>query len=174
MKNKLNKKTIAILVIAIVIIILITLVIVLSSKSKPNEEKIQEEYKQTIQDNAVSKLSKMTEMERIQEYLSNFVEKIENKNWSAAYEDLYLEFKENYFKTEKEFKEYCEEYFPSIFSIKNDNIERINNIYVLESTVTDLVNYGEDFGIYFVIRENALNDYDLSFSVNSAMDLKNN
>ena len=57
-----------------------------------------------------------------------------------------------------------------MFNITNKNMERLNNIYVLESTITDLVNFDKEFGIYFVIRENALNDFDLSFSVNSAKD----
>ena len=114
----------------------------------------------------------MTEQQRIETYLADFIEKIENKNWSEAYEILYSEFKDNYFITENDFKEYCETYFPEIFGIKNDNIERVNKIYVLETKIVDMVNNGEEYNIYFVIRENALNDYDLSFSVNSAKNSK--
>ena len=44
------------------------------------------------------------------------------------------------------------------------------SISILETTIMNLVNINEEFDIYFVIRENALNDYELSFSVNSAID----
>ena len=174
MNFKKNKKMIAIVSIAIIVVILIIILAVVNSNKPVDEEKISSEYEETIENNTISKLANMTEMERAKTYLSDFVKMIEAKNWEEAYEKLYPEFKENYFKSEVDFKEYCQNYFPEIFAVTNKNVERINNIYVLETKIADMVNNTKGFGLYFVIRENALNDYDISFSVNSAIESENN
>ena len=83
----------------------------------------------------------------------------------------------NYFSEQSYFEEYCEKYFPNMMEVKVNNIERINNIYVLETTMNDLINGNKNsgkIGMYFVIQENDLNEFELSFSVNSAIDAKNN
>lgn len=173
MKQSKNKKAIAILVIAIAVIIIILSIVLAILTRKSEEEKqaeLQVQYEQQTNESAIEKLADMTEMQRVKYYLQDFVSKIEAKELNKAYEILYSDFKDRYFRTLTEFENYCEEYFPEMLNIKNENIERLNNIYVLETTITDLVNFDKGFGIYFVIRENALNDYDLSFSVNSAKD----
>ena len=173
MKQSKNKKAIAITLIAIAVIIIILSIVlaILTNKNKETDSAVlQEEAKKIYDDGMIAKLSEMTEGQRMKTYLADFIEKIEKKDYDSAYDFLYSDFKENYFKTLTEFENYCEEYFPAIFNVTTDNMERLNNIYVLELTVMDLVNTGRDFEMYFVIRENELNDYDLSFSVNSAID----
>ena len=173
MKQRENKKAIAILVIAIAVIIVILSIVlsVLKSKNKEvDQAKLENKIEQVSNDTMVAKLADMTEMQRVKTYLADFIEKIEKKDYDAAYEILYSDFKENYFRTLTEFEAYCKEFFPVIFNVENKNMERLNNIYVLEVTIKDLVKINKEFDIYFVIRENALNDYDLSFSVNSAKD----
>lgn len=173
MKLDKNKKAIAILVIAIAVIIIILSIVLAVLKGKDGEvdsAKLQEQAKQIYDESMVEKLAGMTEGQRMKSYLADFIEKIEKKDYDKAYELLYPKFKDNYFRTLTEFESYCKEYFPPIFNITNKNMERLNNIYVLESTITDLVNMDRGFNIYFVIRENELNDYELSFSVNSAKD----
>lgn len=174
MKQSKNKKAIAILVIAIaVVIIILSIVLAMLKGTKTEEEKqaeLQVQYEQRINDGAIEKLSKMTEMQRTKYYLQDFINKIETKKFNEAYEILYSEFKEKYFVTLTEFENYCQQYFPVMLNVLTENVERLNNIYVLETKLSDLVNNKKEFNIYFVIRENDLNDYDLSFSVNSAKD----
>lgn len=173
MKISKNKKAIVILVIAIAVVIIILSIVLAVLNRKTEEEKIaelEEKNRQVIENIEIEKLSNMTEMQRMKTYLADFIENIEKKKYDKAYEVLYSDFKENYFRTLTEFENYCKEYFPLMFNLKNNNIERLNNIYVLENTITDLTSTNKEFRIYFVIRENELNDYDLSFSVNSAKD----
>ena len=174
MKFKKDKKTIIILIIVLVLLIVVNIIINSTDKEElPDEELLAQKENEEI----ISNLSEEGETDRVKQYLSNFIENIEQKNWSKAYEMLYDDFKKNYFSTQSHFEEYCEKYFPSIMEIKTNNIERINNIYVLETTINDLVNGNKNsgkIGLYFVIQENNLNDFDLSFSVNSAIESKNN
>ena len=174
MKLKKNKKLIIILVILLVLLIIVNIILELSNKPEEiSEEEILAKQEQEIAEN---KLSQDGEIDRIEYYLSEFIANIENKNWTKAYELLYDEFKNNYFPTENSFQKYCQLYFPQILDVQADNIERINNIYVIETTIADLVNGNKKTGkinMYFVIKENDLNDFDLSFSVNSAIDNKN-
>ena len=171
--NKMNNRKIMIICIAILI-----LLIVISAITKlvfKEEQELSKEAVLAIQENetVINNLAEENEASRVKKYLSTFIGKIENKKWKDAYEILYDEFKSNYFPSEDSFKKYCELYFPEMMGITVENMERVNNIYVLETKIDDMVNTGK-IELYFVIRENELNDFDLSFSVNSAMDSKNN
>lgn len=176
-KKNINNKKITIIFIAIILVLIfINIVINLVSSDK---QELSEEAALAKQEaeTAINKLSEETEMDRIETYLSNFIGEIEKQKWSKAYEILYDEFKTNYFPSENSFKKYCELYFPKMMDVSVENIERVNNIYVLETKINDLVNGNANDGqinLYFVIRENALNDFDLSFSVDRPIDAKNN
>ena len=176
MKPKKNKKTIIILIVVLVLLILIN--IIMNSTGKTTEELAStEEVEKKKNEAVVLELSEKGEQKRTEYYLMEFIEAIEQKEFKKAYDMLYDEFKENYFTVESSFREYCEQYFPKIMEVKTNNIERINNIYVLETTITDLINGTKNSNktmIYFVIRENNLNDFDLSFSVNSVKNIGNN
>ena len=176
-KKKMNNKKIMIICIAILLILIIinviTKLVFKEEQELSKEAVLAKQETETI----INNLSKENEIDRIETYLSDFIGKIENQNWTDAYEILYDEFKNNYFSSEDSFKKYCDLYFPKMIDITVENIERVNNIYVLETKINDLVNGNLNDGqisLYFVIRENALNDFDLSFSVNSAIDAKNN
>ena len=159
--------------------LLIIFINVLINFISEEEQELSKEAVLAKQENEaiISNLSKENESDRVKTYLSTFIGNIENQKWVEAYELLYDEFKNNYFKSEDSLKKYCDLYFPKMMEVTIDNIERVNNIYVIEAKINDLINGNLNegqFGIYFVIRENALNDFDLSFSVNSAIDAKNN
>lgn len=175
MKLKKNKKTIIILIIVLVLLILTSIIVSLTDNKK--EELSSEELIEKQENEAtVSKLSEKSEQTRIEYYLMEFIEAIEQKEFKKAYKMLYDEFKNNYFSTEASFEEYCEQYFPMTMEVKANNIERINNIYVLETTINDLINGSKNSNktmVYFVIRENNLNDFNLSFDINSIKDIKN-
>lgn len=174
MKIKKNKKII-ILISALMILIIANLI--LSVFTKKEEVTIPETIEAKENELAISELSEKGELGRTEQYLSKFIGEIEDKNFDKAYDLLYDEFKDNYFETKSTFEEYCKKYFPELMDVQVDNIERINNIYVLETTINDLINGQIENGkisMYFVIRENNLNDFDLSFSMNRPMEAKFN
>ena len=113
-KKKMNNKKIIIICIAILLmLIFINVLIKLVSKEEQELSKEAVLAKQETE-TAINNLSKETETDRIETYLSNFIGKIENQNWSDAYEILYDEFKNNYFPSEDSFKKYCDLYFPKM------------------------------------------------------------
>lgn len=117
-------------------------------------------------------LYNMSEQDRITYYCAEFFKLIDTKNYDGAYELLYDEYKENYFPTSSSFSEYMKEYFPDDFSLNYSNMERLGEIYVLWVDVKDTLNgsRGHNFSMYVVIKENDFNDFDLSFSRNSAVE----
>ena len=114
------------------------------------------------------KLMAMGERDRMEYYVSNFITLVERKKYEEAYNLLYDDFKKNYFPTAGQFQSYAEKNFPSMASLDFTNIERNGDTYVLWLTITDVINGSKnDAGkeINFVVRENDVNDIDLSFSV---------
>jgi hypothetical protein len=114
------------------------------------------------------KLLSMGERDRMEYYVSNFINLVEKKEYEKAYDLLYEDFKNNYFPTAGQFQTYAQKYFPTMASLDFTNIERNGNMYVLWVTITDPINgkksdAGKEYN--FVIRENSVNDIDLSFSV---------
>lgn len=173
--KKIKDKKIIILIIIITFLILVNLIMKLASND--NDEIVTPQEVEAKENEAmISELSEEGEYDRVEQYLSKFIGEIEKGNFNKAYDLLYKEFKNNYFSTQSSFENYCKEYFPDMIDVQVSNIERINNIYVLETSINDLINGKKDEGninMFFVIRENALNDFELSFSVNSAIDAKN-
>lgn len=113
-----------------------------------------------------NELSTLGERDRMEFYVSKFIEAVENKSYEEAYNMLYDDFKENYFPTLASFEEYAKTKFPSMFSIEHTNFERNGEIYVLFVTLSNPLG-SKDSGIEmnFVVKENALNDFVMSFTV---------
>lgn len=177
--SKINKRDIKKLkyIILLIFILLIILLISLSkiknnSNSQLDLEKANLKYKEQIKTKIAEDLSDKTEQQRIQYYCGNFFKLVDNEQYEDAYNLLYSEYKENFFPTYQNFKNYFEDYFPSDFALSYLNIDRLGDIYVLTVGVSDTVNgsYGKNFSLYVVIKENALNDYVISFSRNSAVE----
>ena len=109
----------------------------------------------------------MTERERIEYYFSEFIRNIGNQNYDAAYSVLNNKFKENYFKTEEEFISYVKDFFPKEIAVKYNNIERNGNTYILWVSISNALSVDSTRikDINVVIRENAVHDFEMSFSV---------
>lgn len=185
MKNKKqntnNKNNIQIVMLILLAIIMFFIVVVTSlskiikqddtisiEQSEVDIQKQQEEInKKTEEDVIISKLATMQERDRMEFYFSQFIKMIENKDYEKAYEMLYDEFKTNYFPTLNEFKEYAKKTFPSNMTVDHENIERSGNIYVLYVKISDFLASKENAGkeMRFVIQEEDLNNYVMSFSV---------
>jgi len=162
------------IVFAVIILLIIIILIVIqnsSKRKKVNYADLSKEELETAVNEKIDKinkidLSKLNERERAEYYVSTFVASIENKNYETAYEMLYDEFKNNYFPSITDFEEYAKNKFPSMISLDYTNIERNDNIYILWITLSNpLVGKKADKQMNFVVRENDLNDFDISFSI---------
>ena len=175
-----KKKNLKLLIILAIIIILILIILVIVANKKNDEgvvtqqelAEIDSKYQEERNLEIVKDLSGKTEQQRMQYYCGTFFNLVSSKNYEKAYELLYSEYKENYFPNLANFEVYFKEYFPSDFALSYSNFERLGDIYILMVTVKDTVNgsYGHSFDMYVVIKENALNDYVISFSRNSAVE----
>ena len=154
----------------IVVLVLVVLALKINNKkpdyTKMTEEEIDIAIEEEVEDIRLKNLSKLGEGDRIEHYASDFMEKIDLGKFEDAYNMLYDEFKNNYFPTLASFEEYAKEKFPTVMSLEHTNIERNGDIYVVWTTVYDLMQ-SRDAGVEmkFVIQENDLNDFVLSFSV---------
>ena len=156
-------------------VLAVLLIILLSLKVKYREpdyneltpEEIDLAIESEINDVQVKKLSEMEEDERIKNYASRFMDSVDNEDYAGAYELLYDDFKTNYFPTLESFEKYAKEKFPKVMSLEYTNMERNGNIYVVWVTMYDYMKpSAEGVELNLVIRENELNDFELSFSAN--------
>ena len=167
------KKNKFLIVVLIVIIILIILSVktAFSKKKKVDIGNLTEEEITAYIDNKISNiekkdLSNLGERDRMEFYVSKFIENIENENYDKAYDMLNSGFKKNYFKTFNEFEEYAGAKFPKMAAIDYTNFERNGDLYVLWTRFSDSLGSKDSYkDIRFVVKENDLNDYELSFSV---------
>ena len=176
MKNKINNNKFLIVLIVILVIVLLLCLILFKLLTPKNEETLYEkallERKETEKQLMVEDLTGMNEQERMEFYCAKFFKYISRRDFDSAYDLLYKEYKENYFPSIESFEKYMLDYFPSDVSITYNNIERLGNIYVLWIHVTDVFNgsNGHNFDMNIVIREDAYNDFKMSFSRNSAVE----
>lgn len=154
----------------IVVLIVVLLILKINNKepdySQMTEEEINLAIEEKVEDVRLKNISSLEEGDRIEHYASYFMEKIDLGEFEEAYNMLYDEFKNNYFPTLASFEEYAKEKFPTVMSLEHTNIERNGDIYVVWTTVYDLMQ-SRDAGVKmkFVIQENGVNDFVLSFSV---------
>lgn len=134
------------------------------------DELSQEEFETIVEENVdsieINRLKDMGERDRIEYYVSKFVSSIGNKSYEYAYSLLYDEYKERYFPTLDKFEEYVKTRLPSRLSVEYTNIERNGEIYIIWATLKNPVGTEEtEVEMNFVVKENALNDFVMSFSV---------
>ena len=178
-KNEKSKILLAIIILLIVLIILVSIQGVIKEKEQEESNtynivisngivETDANYEEIDKNTLTEKLQGMGERDRMETYISNFINLVETKKYEEAYSLLYDEFKANYFPTAGQFQSYAEKYFPTMASLNFTNIERNGDVYVLWVTITDLINGKKDEAgteYNFVIKENDVNDIDLSFSV---------
>lgn len=169
MKVKKSKMPTIIAVASIVVVIAI--IISISRPKTVNYDDMTEEERQIAVQNKidnmkVGELAGKGERDRMEYYVKSFVNAVENKEYEEAYDMLYEDFKKNYFPTLNDFEEYTQNTFPTLCSIDYTNIERNGDVYVLWITLSDSL-AGKDSAVEmnFVVQENDLNDFVLSFTV---------
>ena len=180
---KKNQRKILIVVGLIVLVILLLILMFFLYKRKMNninnqnqvvsielDDKSYKKMKSAENEEILKNISEMTEQKRIHYYASEFIKAVEARNYKKAYSFLNSDFKDNYFKTYEAFEDYAKKYFPKEMSVNYDNMERLGNIYVLVAVVKDILSKDpNDFEFYIVIKENAYNNFELSFSVDKPM-----
>lgn len=130
------------------------------------ENAVQEKSDEELEKEELEKLKKMTERDRMEYYFSKFIKYIKNKRYTEAYNLLYPEFREKYFKTQEEFRDYAKKTYPSTVGFSYNDIERQGTIYVLTINVIDTnKKKGEEKSQRIVLKENDFNDFVLSFQV---------
>ena len=131
-----------------------------------SEDEIKIVVEESIDEMEKNELAGLGERDRMEFYVSKFITAVENKSYEEAYEMLYEDFRDNYFPTLEKFEEYAKTKFPSMFSLNHTNFERNGDVYVLWVTMTNPLG-SKDSGIEmnFIVKENALNDFVMSFSV---------
>lgn len=113
-------------------------------------------------------ISTKTETTRMKNYLGQFFTAIESKNYQEAYSMLFDSFKENYFKTLEEFEEYFKNNYPQNIVLNYKNVDRQGDIYILTVEIVNGLEITNKFEQRFVIQENDLNDFNISFQVQNS------
>lgn len=170
-KDKKMPVVVTIFIILIIIAIIVSIGTRKKKKSYDNmtAEEIAADIEAEINEMEIAKLSNLKERDRMERYVKKFIDYIEDKNYENAYDLLYDDFKEKYFPRFEDFTKYCDTSFPKMMNINHTNIERAGDNYVLWVTMSDMLK-GKDSSkeMNFVIKENAIADFKLSFSVDTA------
>lgn len=170
MKKQINKKKIIIVLIIILLLVVIITSILIKKLAKNNEntDKVDTRTEEQKEDEKINKLKNSTESERIKTYIGTYFKYIEQRNLSAAYELLYPDFKNNYFKTLEDFEKYINnKYYPELMAIDYKTISTQGKYYLVTVDITDMVNpynkktYSEDL----TILENDYNVFYISFKI---------
>ena len=170
MRVKKSKKPI---IIGIVAVLLIIILVITNKKddtvdySNMTDEEISVAVQNKVDQMTVNNLAGLGERDRMEYYVSNFINLLEKKEYEKAYGLLYEDFKAQYFPTAGQFQTYVESKFSSMMNLEFTNIERNGDVYVLWVNMQDAINgnKNEHEEYNFVVRENAINDVDISFSV---------
>lgn len=170
MKVKNDNKFIFLGVIAVIVLAIVAIRIAVANRkvdlSKLSDEEIAVYMDEKMENIAKKDLSQMGERDRMEYYVSEFIESIEEGKYSDAYDMLYDEFKKNYFPTYEKFEEYAKTKFPRLASIQHENFERNGDVYVLWTKFSDSLGSKDSYKeIKFVVQENDLHDFKMSFSV---------
>lgn len=163
-----NKKTIlTIMVICIILAVIITLIILSIKKdNKPEPNVTPSNHIETAEEkNAreIEELKGMGEASRMKFYVSKYISYLEEGNYESAYNLLYDEFKQNYFKTQEEFTTYVKNKYSDIITLDYEKTERLGPYYVVTVNFKDLINNTKNCTQLFVLKENGFNDFVLSF-----------
>lgn len=167
-KLKKNLRILLLIIAILTIIVLIVLIAINNSKNNKTSEMAEQENsaesEELVENSITSNISKMSEEDRIESYIGEFISLIEEGNYSQAYDKLNGNFKNNYFKTVEDFEKYAKSKYPSNPNIEYSSIERIGEIYLIQAKITDVIDSDfQEVSQKFVVRENGANDYTISF-----------
>lgn len=111
----------------------------------------------------IQKLKKMNERDRMEFYIGEYIGYIEEKKYNEAYNLLYPEFKDNYFKSLEDFEKYVKRVYPAGIIMQYENIERQGDYYVLFTNIVDEDDLNNVIEQNIIVKENGYDDFYLSF-----------
>lgn len=170
MDLKKKRKIILISVFALVLVVII--LIAMLSTIKPDNSSLSTEEKNLQLSEKISEMKKqdlsiLTERDRIENYIVEYINYLQYGKYEKAYELLNSGFKDNFFNDLDSFKTYSKKRFYKNMAVEFKNIEKAGDVYIIWADITNLLGDTSKVDqINFVIKENDLNDYEVSFSVN--------
>lgn len=115
-------------------------------------------------------VASLNEKQRMQTYFGRYLSYIESGNYEEAYNLLYDGFKQNYFPTLEDFESYAQNNYPSNMIVEYTNIERQGTIFILTVKIRNALSDNTQTDVkeqQIVVTENNVNDFKLSFEVNT-------
>jgi len=168
--NKKDNKIVAgivVLAIGIAVMILLNIVISLQENGSKNNNTINENKIEQSTDTEIQKLQSMEEYDRIKYYFNKYISYIENDEYEKAYNLLYQDFKNTYFKTLESYIKYIKQKYPTIITVEYTDVARLGKYYVLDIKFVDLINITDtqtpSFTQKVILYENNWNDFVISF-----------
>lgn len=117
-------------------------------------------------DNFIDTYNKASDAQKVATNVEIFMKMLNNKDYKNAYTCLSNEFKQNYFKTIDEFRNYVQENFYNTNYINIKNVQTKSNIYTCTANIKSGVSVAaDDMDKNFVIKLNPNAEFELSFEV---------
>ena len=158
------KRIIIILVILLVITIGILLIVIKNSSKQQEETNINKEtVVANIEEEQENFLKTKGEKERIQIYLTTYLNYIENEQYEQAYSLLYEDFKKLYYPFIDFYIEYVKNNYFDVMQIEYKDIQRQGEYYIVSVELLDVIDSFKIKTQKFVIYEKGVNDFVLSF-----------
>lgn len=117
-------------------------------------------------DEFITTYNKASDAKKVATDIEIFIKMINNKDYKNAYECLSSEFKQNYFKTIDEFKNYVQKNFYDTNYITIKNVQTKSNVYTCTANIKSGVGVAaDDMDKNFIIKLNPNAEFELSFEV---------
>ena len=175
-KNGKKKKTTSLVIILVLILVVLLIYsFIFANRKQPDNTIVEEEIVQpdnNTNPNVVTDLSELSQMQqydRIKYYMDKYLFYIEEQNYELAYSLLHDDFKQEHFKTLEEFKQYVINKYPVVNTIEYEKYDKLGMYHILTIKFIDVLNSTSNnipsFEQKYIIVENGLNDFKLSFQV---------
>ena len=171
-----KKIKIILLIILALILLAINIMVYISNNDKSKIKENDNQVNTIIEHNIATEeetensrkemLNEYSEATRMKTYVGQYLSYIDSEKYEDAYNLLYQNFKNTYFKTLVDFENYAKEKYPSEIMAEYTNMNKEGNIYILSVKIQDPTNKEyKTLEQNIVIQENNLNDFVLSFNV---------
>ena len=156
----------------VLIIAIIALVVIKNIQDKPTsyegmtDEEIYASISDDIKKAEIASLANKGERDRIEFYISKFIGSIGENSIEDAYGMLNDSFRTQYFPTLEDFESFISDRFPKMTAVEYTNIERNGDVYVVWLNLSNPLATGSTpKEMNFVVKENNVGDFELSFQV---------
>lgn len=110
--------------------------------------------------------NKASDAQKVATNVEIFMKMLNNKDYKNAYACLSNEFKQNYFKTIDEFKNYVRENFYDTNYISISNVQTKSNVYTCTANIKSGISIAaDDMNKNFIVKLNQNSEFELSFEV---------